>query len=250
MKQYLSDLEIDDYDFKRTSGILLDEEIEHIRAAIKDYEWLKGQKVRPSLRSSLFFSFLIVGVVYLIAGFICQFIFGMTSLQNNFPVFNTVFTGILFWAVFFDMGSKIIRKIILLLPIDIIVAGSVLNPLERLLRSVDQHNKILKAIDINDQLLEAGNKNSTLNDRDRVLDALRINKEDIIRAIKTERILRENKDFIAQNMDIGMFDNHFASVEAIYLSERASEYGQFLNDTIQVAMQVQQEMKNMKESLS
>lgn len=64
------------------------------------------------------------------------------------------------------------------------------------------------------------------------------------RALKTERILRENKDII--NMRPELFENNLIALRTLQVSEQATESGQLLNEALQVAVGVQEEMKKLQ----
>lgn len=115
--------------------------------------------------------------------------------------------------------------------------------LEILLNDVDRYNSVIKAIDINDQIEEAGNPGVTLKEREKVLDALKLTRNDLIRALKTERVLRENKNFIIKNTDL--FANNLPTLSAMQVSEQATEHGRLLNEALQIALDVQLEMRRL-----
>ncbi|MBD2606244.1 hypothetical protein H6G81_17335 [Scytonema hofmannii FACHB-248] len=116
--------------------------------------------------------------------------------------------------------------------------------LEILLNDVDRYNSVIKAIDINDQIEEAGNPEVTLKEREKVLDALKLTKNDLIRALKTERVLRENKNFIIKNTDL--FANNLPTLSAMQVSEQATEHGRLLNEALEIALDVQLEMRRLQ----
>ncbi|TVP62286.1 MAG: hypothetical protein EA343_11525 [Nodularia sp. (in: Bacteria)] len=118
------------------------------------------------------------------------------------------------------------------------------NSLEILLNDVDRYNAVIKAIDINDQIEAAGNSGVVIQERARVIDALKLTRTDLIRALKTERILRENKDFILRNTEL--FANNLATLTAMQVAEEASEHGRLLNEALQIALDVQIEMKRLQ----
>jgi hypothetical protein len=116
--------------------------------------------------------------------------------------------------------------------------------LEILLADVDRYNAVIKAIDINDQIEEAGNPGVTLKEREKVLDALKLTRNDLIRALKTERVLRENKNFIIKNTDL--FANNLPTLSAMQVSEQATEHGRLLNEALEIALDVQLEMRRLQ----
>ncbi|MFN6562135.1 MAG: hypothetical protein RMY28_020405 [Nostoc sp. ChiSLP01] len=118
------------------------------------------------------------------------------------------------------------------------------NSLRILLSEVNRYNAIIKAIDINDQIEEAGNPEVVIKQRDSVIEALKLTKTDLVRALKTERILRENKNFILSNTEL--FANNLATLTAMQVHEQATEHGRLLNEALQIALDVQHEMKKLQ----
>ncbi|AFY55033.1 hypothetical protein Riv7116_2525 [Rivularia sp. PCC 7116] len=116
--------------------------------------------------------------------------------------------------------------------------------LTKLLDEVDEYHELIQAIDINDQLDTAGNTQSNINDRDKVIAALQLIREDLVRALKTERILRDNKKLLANNQDL--FVNNLANLQALQVSTEASEYARLLNQSLQIAVDVQSQIKKLQ----
>lgn len=71
--------------------------------------------------------------------------------------------------------------------------------LGKLILEVIAYNNIIYGIDINDRIEEAGNPDVQLQEREKVLAALQLTREDLVRALRTERILRENAKFMRMN---------------------------------------------------
>lgn len=111
----------------------------------------------------------------------------------------------------------------------------------RLLTEVDKCNKVIRDINIFDQLQDAGNA-IKLESRESAIAAIRITRNDIVRALKTERILRENPDFHPDRFAIDL--NAF---EAIHINDRAQEYGRIFDTTMQIAIDVQKAMAELHE---
>ncbi|MEG3988817.1 hypothetical protein QUA13_16980 [Microcoleus sp. S28C3] len=110
---------------------------------------------------------------------------------------------------------------------------------------VDRYNGIIEAIAINDRIEDAGNAEVKIGDRAKVIEALQLIRDDLVRALKTERILRENKKFVDTNSEL--FANNLKSLNALQISDRASEQGRLLNEALQVAVGVQAEMKKLQD---
>ena len=86
------------------------------------------------------------------------------------------------------------------------------SPLKGLLSDVKKFNALIESIHIKDQLEEAGNYSVKLNDREKVIEALKLTREDLCRALKTERILRANKKFMSSNK--ALFENNLIALRA------------------------------------
>jgi hypothetical protein len=121
---------------------------------------------------------------------------------------------------------------------------NITHSLQILLKEVDRYNAIIKAIDINDQIEAAGNLEVSLQEREKIIAALKFTRSDLVRALKTERILRENKSFILSNTEL--FANNLATLATMQVTEQATEHGRLLNEALQIALDVQQEMRKLQ----
>ncbi|MBH8573331.1 hypothetical protein I8752_09960 [Nostocaceae cyanobacterium CENA369] len=152
------------------------------------------------------------------------------------------------------IGSSIKLGILLLILVPIAVTiGRVLwrritfpKALTILLDEVDKYHTVVQAIDINDQLATSGNSQSSINDREKVITALQLIRENLVLALKSERILRDNKKLLANNQEL--FVNNLANLQALQVSSQASEYSQLLNQSLQIAFDVQAEIKKLQQN--
>ena len=110
---------------------------------------------------------------------------------------------------------------------------------------VDRYNGIIKAIEINDKIEDAGNAEVKIGDRPKVIQALQLIRDDLVRALKTERILRVNKKFVATNSEL--FANNLITLNSLQISDRSSQPGRLLNEALQLAIRVQAEMKKLQD---
>ncbi|MGL5062448.1 MAG: hypothetical protein ACRC62_20920 [Microcoleus sp.] len=110
---------------------------------------------------------------------------------------------------------------------------------------VDRYNAIIKAIEINDRIEDAGNREVKIADRAKVIQALQLIRGDLVRALKTERILRENRKFVATNTEL--FATNLTALNGLQISDRASERGRLLNEALKLAVAVQAEMKKLQD---
>ncbi|MBV6627938.1 MAG: hypothetical protein KI793_34290 [Rivularia sp. (in: Bacteria)] len=125
-----------------------------------------------------------------------------------------------------------------------VVKDNLTHSLNTLLHEVDRFNAVVKAIDINDRIEAAGNTEVKIKERKQVIEALKYTRADLVRALKTEKILRENKRFIVNNSEL--LTNNLATLTQMQVSEQASEHSRLLNEALEIAMDVQQEMKRLQ----
>lgn len=113
-----------------------------------------------------------------------------------------------------------------------------------LLDEVDRYNAVIRAIHINDQLEATGTTDGSFSDRQKVMEALGLIKEDLIKAIRAERILRENQNFLTSNPEL--LATNLRTLQTLQVNDRASEYGRLLNEALQIAAGVQEEMTKLQ----
>ncbi|MFH7024844.1 MAG: hypothetical protein ACHBN1_05445 [Heteroscytonema crispum UTEX LB 1556] len=116
---------------------------------------------------------------------------------------------------------------------------------KNLFDEVDKYNAVLKVIDINDQLADAGNQEVSLKERDKVIATLEITRANLICALKTERILRKNRAFLARNKEL--LASNLTAMEALEVNHEAREYTKLLDEALQVAQDVQEEMRKLND---
>ncbi|WP_190315960.1 hypothetical protein [Pseudanabaena sp. UWO310] len=207
----------------------------------------------------------IAGIILLIS-----LVLGMLSLAIEFAEVTMLFSLVGFGAAIYSLyvltgaplgvvllclGLAIVSGILALLLMRLIVQqwqenknrqrqkGIPLTVL-RLFKEVEKCNQTIRHIDVFDRLQDAGNP-IKLESRELAIAALRMTRNDIVRALKTERILREHPEFHPDRFDIDL--NAFT---AISINERAKEYGQIFNTTLQIAIDVQKAMSELQEFIS
>ena len=112
-----------------------------------------------------------------------------------------------------------------------------------ILEEVDKYNATIKAIEIHKQLVAAGNTNLALNNRETIFATLETTRSNLMCALLTERILRKNRAFIARNKEL--IATNLTSMQKLPENLKAQEYSQALNEALQIAQQVQTEMKKL-----
>ena len=110
----------------------------------------------------------------------------------------------------------------------------------RLFAEVDKYNRAILDIDVVDQLQDAGNP-IKLESRESAISALRMTRNDLVRALKTERILRENPHFHPDRFEVDI-----TAFESLQMGDRAKEYVRVFDTTLQIAIDVQSVMHDLQ----
>jgi len=118
------------------------------------------------------------------------------------------------------------------------------NSLQVLLNDVERFNTVIKVIDINDQIEAAGNSEVSIKERHKVIEALKLTRKDLVRALRTEKILRENKHFMLGNSEL--FVNNLAALASMEVTQEAAEHSKLLNEALEIALDVQYQMKKLQ----
>jgi hypothetical protein len=232
----LQGLEISQKQLQKLTNLPVKDELRIIVNPIKRLGEIFIQKVKGSEGATVvFIGFSIFVFSYLILDVMLKVFATWITIPSwiLFIILTLVGGGITQSLLYFwwKKQSKFLRK-------------NITPSLEILLNDVDRYNSVIKAIDINDQIEEAGNPEVTLKEREKVLDALQLTRNDLIRALKTERVLRENKNFIIKNTDL--FANNLPTLSAMQVSEQATEHGRLLNEALEIALDVQLEMRRLQ----
>ncbi|BAZ38770.1 hypothetical protein NIES4101_47120 [Calothrix sp. NIES-4101] len=217
MEADLLGLEISKGEIRRLTGFDADEVFRP--SIIRD----KQKRVQFFLNEIL----IAIALTPIVVGFIYAFLI-LPTIGSSIPLGITL---LIFVPIFVIIGRWLWRKF------------TCPQALTILLDEVDRYHDIIKAIDINDQLNTSGNPQSSINDRIKVISALQLIREDLVRALKTERILRDNKQLLANHQEL--LSNNLANLQALQVSQDASEYAQILNQSLQIAIDVQTEIRKL-----
>ena len=119
-----------------------------------------------------------------------------------------------------------------------------LKMLAHLLDEVDKHNEVVTAVDVIDELGSVKNSTISLIDRHEVLAALSVTRESLVCALMTEKILRKHQRFIARRHELfAHIESNLATLQNLQISNQADEYGQLLNEALQIGISVHKEIR-------
>ncbi|MEH2234881.1 hypothetical protein [Nostoc sp.] len=236
MRDDLQGLKISQDDLQKLTNLPVNEEILIITNPLKKLAYMYMQKLKSS-----------EGATVVFIGF-STFVFVYILFDIIIKIFVTWIT-IPSWILLIILGlwiGGLTQSILYLIwkARNKIVKNNMTNSLQILLNEVNRYNTVIRVIDINDQIEEAGNPEVIIKEREGVIEALKLTKTDLVRALKTERILRENKSFLLSNTEL--FVNNLATLTAMQVNEQATEHGRLLNEALQIALDVQHEMKKLQ----
>ena len=127
--------------------------------------------------------------------------------------------------------------------------GKHLRSLMRLLDEVDRYEEMLSAIAVLDRLETVNierNLNSALQNRAEILEAIHLTRDNLIAGLTTEKILRENRGLLARQQDLlTSIETNLSLVRSLEVKHQADEYGQFLNEALQIGISVHQEVQRL-----
>jgi hypothetical protein len=99
-------------------------------------------------------------------------------------------------------------------------------------------------LEISEQLVSAGNKSLGVNNREKLISILLITRENLICGLKTERILRKNRVFLAKHKEL--IASNLTALQTFQMGLEANEYTNALNQALDIAREVESEMKKIK----
>jgi hypothetical protein len=112
---------------------------------------------------------------------------------------------------------------------------------------VERYNAIVRAIDLFDGLEQAGNPQGAWADRKQMIEALTLIRAELVRALKTEALLRKNRQFIAESGDLFPPDlsNWIAPKLADFPDDTPHEH--LLAEAWKVAVAVETQLKPLRD---
>lgn len=163
--------------------------------------------------------------------------------------------GLMYALITLTIGSNIDLGIVLLIAVAIaVIVGRWLwrrfrypKSLIIVLNEVDKFHTAVQALDNLDQLAVSENSENNFNERQTVITALELVREDLVRALKIERILRDNKKLLPEQEEL--FVNNLANLQSLRISSSIGEYVQILNQSLQIDLDVQSQIRKLQQSL-
>ncbi len=128
-----------------------------------------------------------------------------------------------------------------------IYKGQQLKVLSHLLDEVDRFNEMIKAVEILAELRQADrtSKRLSLDNPEAVKAALHLTRESLVCGLMSDKIMRKHQRFIARRHELfASIETNLASLQALQATDMAGDYGQLLNEALQVGTSVHQELRH------
>ena len=228
MHSDLASLKMTDRDLERLSGL-----------EITDL-WVGGLLVgvyRPpiwsGLRRSAWFVFTELVMVALVYMFSLPLGFAVTRhiVTLNSSAAGTVFLGVTVGITgFILVGWHLYRR----------RTTGLLQPLLQLLTEIDRFHQVLAAVDTLANLAAIAPASVQVTPRAAILAALQLTRDNLVAGLMTEKILRDRRGRRAHQTDLlAYIEQNLATLSALAIHDQARDYGQLINDALQIGISVQ-----------
>lgn len=239
MNPDLQELVITEKYFQEITGVAVEEINELIKSEEKQNSF-KRVKNRILEFASYFFAFLLVSSLFL-----CPIVWITSNVL-----------GILIEGLKQNLSSALRIAAYISTPLSIWITFSLLSDfkerqksliyLRTLFEDFERYNQVIQAIHVKDQLEEVESRVPNSEEREALLQTLLIMRGDLIRALKIEKILRENQKVVDLNPDI--FESSFTALQVERIQKRGNEYSQLISETLKIGVHVRSEMNKMKDN--
>ncbi|RAM48988.1 MAG: hypothetical protein C6Y22_24760 [Hapalosiphonaceae cyanobacterium JJU2] len=165
-------------------------------------------------------------------------------------------TGLIYALITLTSGSQIGLGTILLIVVAIaVVVGRWLwrrfrypKSLIIILNEVDKYHAGVQTLDNLDQQAISENLENNSHERETLIAALHLVREDLVRGLKLDRLLRDNKKSTIDQQEL--FVNNLANLQALQVSSSTGEHAQILNQLLQIDLDVQSQIRKLQQSHS
>lgn len=235
MEANLSTLIISESELEKLSGIPIDEVI------ISDLYWHFSHHKLIKFKSIFFHQILIFALTLIISFPLGLMITSKTNYASDDPQLFFLFLQI---AIFLSLIITISWNFYMYFKTKPLII------LADLIEEINKYNQVIKGIEIVDRITNTGNLKVKLNNRQETIEMLTIIRENLINAVKNERIIRENQELIERQYQLFLnMENNFSTLMNYHVNEQASEYTRLLNQALQINTSVHKEMLKLQNKI-
>ena len=171
---------------------------------------------------------------------------------KTFTIAGLLLISYWIWSLIFPELSLILIIIYLIIIIllileDIVKIWLTLTRPEcvKIFNQIDRYNTIVKALNIYEQLEATEHPQAILENRDTIIQALKLIRNELIKGLKIERILKKHKKFIQQNPQF--FDSNFTDLTVLQTEKPTTEEGILLYQAFEIASEIHTHLKQLQE---
>ena len=119
--------------------------------------------------------------------------------------------------------------------------------LDRLQLEVEAFNRIVRSLHLNDQLQQLGNPGLKPTTRRQLLQALKLIREDLVKAIATARLLRENRNLLTElALNPELFTTNLPILQRLEQANTATDLAQYLTPALTLALDVHRHLEELQ----
>ena len=241
MQQDLEELRITEKELEELSGVTVSDVVMgnlYRTSVLRESLIGKKRRDRQQLASFILNEILIFGLTLIISVPITLVIAKNTASVPDTQAFLQFLQLTLFLSILLSCGWNIYMWL----------KAKPLEAWANLVDEVEKYNEVIKAVDIIDKLTAVGNSPLNLINRDDAIKALNVTRESLICALRTEKILRENQEFIGRRYELFVnIENNLTALMAFDVNNQASEYGRLLNEALEIGMSVHKEVRKLQD---
>jgi hypothetical protein len=175
------------------------------------------------------YTFFVVAVVSLVAA-----ISVVAIISQNFSVLHVVFSSLLSFVTVISLRDVIARRS---------KFRRVYKSLKSLSLEIKKYNIIVQTFDMKTQLDSIRYNEDFSEDWYQLRDFLEVAHENLIAALKVERILRDNKTILDQNPRL--VADYLIGLDSFDIEDKAGEWSYLFDDAMEVAIAVRNEMQTL-----
>ncbi len=188
--------------------------------------------------------FVIISAFFLAASYLGIMLLEKLFIEGTF----FTYTRAILTSVSLAVAVFILSNLILLLSLQFQIGKNSENPsfstLRSLIDDINSYNQAARTLNDQIKITNLSEQSNRINQQ-RKIQVFQKVKQQLITALKTERIIRENPNF-----DLDAVASNIVPVSAISLNQTASSYSQELADAIAIGMKVEKEITNRSQNLN
>ena len=202
-----------------------------------------GGVYRPSIfqNTKRLAYFCLTELFVLVLTFIFTLPIGLLAIRN----YANVSTDISVIFYFLQITSGISLLVFISWNVYMWLKNKQIKTLLHLVDEVDKYNEVIQAVALLDKLEAVGVQVNLIN-RNEVIEALNVTRDSLVCGLRTEKLLRENRGLLARRYDLfENIENNLTTLRTLEVNNQANEYGQLLNNALQIGMSVHKEVQKL-----